>query len=228
MLKTRIALLGVCIALPFSAGMAYHLYSDSDITSNDVTATTALGPDKVEPDDHVMGNPNAPVVVVEYFAQICSFCARFNAEVFPQLKAKYIDTGKVRYVMRLFPMRTWDGPSYRLDMCVPPDRFFQTVDLLFHNQPQWDADEYPGVDAQAGLIKMARILGFTPEQASACMSSTKLDASINKVSQDAVSRYQINSTPSFVINFRKVSFPQNSWADVQAAINAALDAMGVK
>jgi protein-disulfide isomerase len=192
-------------------------------------AATAGGlpPDMVHPDDHVLGSPTAPVTIVEYFAQACSVCAHFNETVFPQLKAKYIDTGKVRYVMRLFPLFPIDGPAHKLVLCMPKEQFFQATDLLFRNQPQWDTGEFRDADPQ-GLIKMARLLGMTEAQAQACMNSTTEDAHINAVAQEGMQRYDIQGTHTIVINFKKVDLPRMSWEEADQAISAALAAKGAK
>jgi protein-disulfide isomerase len=217
-------ILGV-VVLVAVGGAAYTMMGKGGDTLAGAEAG-GLPPDKVQPDDHVMGDPNAPVVMVEYFAQACSVCAAFDQQVFPLLKAKYIDTGKVRYVMRLFPLFPLDGQAYKLDLCVGPDKFFQAADLLFRNQPQWDAAEYQGVDAQAGLHKMARIMGMSDEQADACMNDTALDAHINKVAEEGNTRYQISGTPTFAIDFKKANV--SSWDQVQKALDEALAAKGVK
>jgi protein-disulfide isomerase len=125
----------------------------------------------------------------------------------------------------LFPV---DGPSYKLTRCVAPEKYFQAADAMFRSQPQWDSAEYPGVDAKAGLLKMARLLGLTDSQAMACMNSSERDTAINKTAQDGDTHYGINSTPTFVINFRKVEMPEKSWAEAQAALDAALAARKVK
>ena len=140
-----------------------------------------LPPDKVTAEDKVMGSASAPVTMIEYYAQACSVCAHFDRAVFPQLKAKYIDTGKVRYVMRLFPLFPEDGPSYKLTRCVPPENYFKAVDVMFRDQPQWDSAEFPGVDAKAGLMKMAHVLGLNDAQALACMNSQEKDDAINRI-----------------------------------------------
>lgn len=228
MSKKQLVILGVVIALLLGAGAAWYL-TRSNPDADLATAGSTLPSDKIQPDDKVFGSPNAPVVMIEYFSQGCSVCARFNQDVFPLLKAKYIDTGKVRYVMRLFPLFPIDGPAYKLDLCVPPENFLSAVDLLFRNQSQWDSAEFPAVtDSHAGLIRMARIMGLSADQADACMNSTAHDAAINKVEQDAITRYQLDGTPTFVIEFKKVDFPQKSWAEAQAAIDAALAAKGAK
>jgi protein-disulfide isomerase len=225
MSKKQLVIWGMIIVLLLlGAGTAWYLNRSNPAAAlANVAATTtattaaALPPDGVQPDDKAFGSPKAPLVMIEYFSQICSVCSRFDQDVFPLLKAKYIDTGKVRYVMRLLPIRSLDGPSYKLDLCVPPQNWFAAVDLLFRNQPQWDSEEYPVTDPHAGLIRMARILGLSEQQADACMNSTAHDAAINKVEQDAIARYQADSTPTFVIDFKKVELPQKSWEEAQAA-----------
>jgi protein-disulfide isomerase len=227
MSKKQLIVAGVVVLL-LAAGAGYYFWrggNDVNLAGGPAAAGAA---DSVRPDDHVMGSANAPVTMIEYFAQACSVCAHFNQEVFPLLKTKYIDTGKVRYVMRLFPLFPIDGPSYKLDLCVPPDQFFNAVDLLFRNQPQWDSAEFPGADAHTGLIRMARIMGMSEAQANACMNSTDHDAAINKVAQDGSARYTINGTPTFVIDFKDTNIQDKSWDEVQKALDAALAAKGKK
>src|SRR5580704_8960230 len=164
MSKKQLILVGVVIVLLLGAAGAWYAMGGGGGSIVDVASAAANNApvlDKITADDKVMGSPNAPVTMIEYFAQACSVCAHFDQAVFPALKAKYIDTGKVRYVMRLYPLFPVDGPSYKLDLCVPPDHFFQSVDLLFRNQPQWDDAEYPVLDSHGGLIRMARIMGLT-------------------------------------------------------------------
>jgi protein-disulfide isomerase len=229
MSKKQLMVAGVVVLLLLAAGAGYYFWRGS----NDVNlagGATAANTDSVGPDDHVMGSANAPVTLIEYFAQACSVCAHFNQEVFPLLKAKYIDTGKVRYVMRLFPLFPVDGPSYKLDTCVPPDQFFSAADLLFRNQPQWDSAEFQGADAHSGLIRMARIMGMSEAQADACMNSTAKDAAINNVAKEGLARYPTlnNGTPTFVIDFKDTDIQDKSWDGMQKVLDAALAAKGKK
>jgi len=210
------------VAVIACAAVGWFALSPSTDAADAAAVGTTLPPDRVTADDKVMGSTRAPVTVIEYYAQACSHCAKFDSDVFPLLKAKYIDTGKVRYVMRLYPLFPIYGPSYKLTRCVPPQRYFQAVNFLFRNQPKWDSAEYPGVDAKVGLIRMARILGMSEDQAEACMNSTDRDAAINKAAQEATERYKPDGTPTFIINFKRVDLPHESWADVQAAIDAVL------
>jgi protein-disulfide isomerase len=226
MSKKQLILISAIVLLLLGAVGAYFAIGNGGGAS--VITGNGLPPDKITADDHVLGSPNAPVTIIEYFAQGCSVCAHYNQTVFPQIKTKYIDTGKVRYVMRLFPLFPIDGPAYKLALCLPPEQFYPAVDLLFRNQPQWDSAEYKDADSQSGLLRMARIMGMSEAQATACMTSTEHDIMINRVAQDGDQRYKITGTPTIVIDFKKVELPKQTWEETEAAIDAVLAAKGVK
>ena len=225
MSKKQFIILGAALLLLLAAAGAGYYFTRGKPADMAAAASGELPPDSVTATDHVMGSADAPVTIIEYFAQACSVCAAFDAQVFPQLKAKYIDTGKVRYVMRLFPLFPIDAPSHKLALCMPREYFFQATDLLFRSQPQWDSAEFQGVDAHAGLLQMARVMGMDAAKAEACMTSTEHDTAINKVAEEGNARYQIEGTPTFVIDFKKYDGGK-SWDAIQVAIDAALAAKG--
>ena len=213
----------LALVLLLLAGGAYTVWrQNNSILDADSASAATMPPDKVLPTDMAMGSVNAPVTIIEYYSQGCSVCAGWDQNVFPLIKAKYIDTGKVRYVMRLFPLFPVDGPAYKLTRCVAPDKYFQAADLLFRNQPQWDSGEFKDADPQTGLMRMAHLLGLNDDQANKCMTSTAMDADINRIAQEGDERYKIQGTPTIVINYKNVDMPQKSWAEAQAAIDAAL------
>ena len=154
------------------------------------------------PSDRTLGNRNAKVVLIEYAAPSCPVCANFNAQNFPRLKAEYIDTGKIFYVFRIFPLRSDDGSAEKIARCLPEDKYFTFIDLLFKNQPKWDV-EY-GVQSPEGvhdgLVLLGRIAGMSREQVDQCMENKAEDDRINKVSSDGESRYSIQGTPTFILN----------------------------
>ena len=167
--------------------------------SND--ATSAKGYELV-PTDRTQGNPKSPVVLIEYAAPSCPVCAAFNVQAFPKIKAKYIDTRKIFYVFRVFPLRPDDGEAEKIARCLPEDKYFSFIDLLFKNQPKWDV-EY-GVQApegvHEGLVLLGRIAGISREQVDQCMVNKAEDDRINKVSADGEARYSITGTPTFILN----------------------------
>lgn len=220
---------GALLALILLLGTgAYFVWRQNNPGSESAQAATLnLPPDKVTAEDMAMGSNNAPVTIIEYYAQACSYCAHFNETVFPAIKAKYIDTGKVRYVLRLFPLFAIDGPAYKLTRCVAPDskdsgKYFQAVDTMFRHQPEWDNAEFKDADVRTGMAKMVSLLGLKDADAQACMNSTARDAAINKTAQEGDARYHIEGTPTVVINYKKVDLPQQTWEEADAAIQAAL------
>lgn len=157
---------------------------------------------EILPSDRTLGNPKSKVVLIEYAAHSCPVCAAFNEQTFPRLKANYIDTGKIFYVFRLFPLRADDGAAEKIARCLPEDKYFTFVDLLFRNQPKWDV-EYgvqPGEGVRAGLVLLGRIAGMSEEQVDQCMANKAEDDRINKVASDAQAKYSITGTPTFILN----------------------------
>src|SRR5208337_131257 len=87
--------------------------------------------------DMAIGNADAPVTIIEYSSLGCPHCAHFHADVFPELKSQYIDTGKVRYVMREFPLNEPSLAGAVIARCLDPSRYFAFTSLLFSKQPDW-------------------------------------------------------------------------------------------
>lgn len=157
---------------------------------------------EILPSDRTLGNPKSKVVLIEYAAHSCPACAAFNEQTFPRLKANYIDTGKIFYVFRLFPLRADDGAAEKIARCLPEDKYFTFVDLLFRNQPKWDV-EYgvpSGEGVRAGLVLLGRIAGMSEQQVDQCMVNKAEDDRINKVASDGEARYGITGTPTFILN----------------------------
>jgi protein-disulfide isomerase len=194
--KTLFILLGVVVLIAL-AGIGYTFMGGSG-----TTATASGQGFEIQPTDRTLGNRNSKVVLIEYAAPTCPVCAAFNAQSFPLLKAKYIDTGKIFYVFRIFPLRPDDGLGEKLARCLPEDKYFAFIDLLFKNQPKWDV-EY-GVQApegvHQGLVLLGRIAGMSAEQVDQCMVNKAEDDRINKVSSEGESRYSITGTPTFILN----------------------------
>ena len=153
----------------------------------------------ITPYDRTMGDADAPVTLIEYASPSCPVCAQFQSESFPRIKAEFIDTGKVRYVVRVFPLRPEDGMAEKIARCLPPNHYFEVFDLLLSNQPMWDPEN--GVhDVRNGLLRVGRLAGLTDEQAKECMDSTALDSIINAVARDGAQKYNVNGTPTFIID----------------------------
>ena len=159
-------------------------------------AQTVLGLSK---DDRILGNPDAPITIIEYASLTCPHCAHFANEVLPELKKKWIDTGKVKLVLRDYPL---DEPALRAAMiarCAPPDRFYAYVDTFFGAQEKWvTARDYR--DALARLVKLG---GMSQEEFDNCLKNTALENKIVEGRLIASKELDVNSTPTFFINGSK-------------------------
>ena len=187
-------ILGVVAAL-IAGGGAWYLLGNS----SDAAPRQAVANDPITDHDRTMGDPKAKVVFIEYAAPMCPHCAHFNNDILPDIKKAYIDTGKVFYVFRVFPIGAPDGVAEKLARCLPKDKYFPFMDQLFHSQQQWDP-EYGVQDVRGALLQQARIAGMSEEQFNACNADTKEEAAINQVAADGQSRYNITGTPTIVVN----------------------------
>ncbi len=146
--------------------------------------------------DRTLGKADAPVKIYEYFSLTCPHCAKFYADTFPRLKAEYIDTGKVLFVSRDFPFDKPGLLAAQMARCVPPDRYFPLVDLLFKGQEQWALAS----DPQAALQPLGRFAGMSAAQLEACFANKDLETFIVTEVQTAKDKYQVASTPTFIFN----------------------------
>jgi protein-disulfide isomerase len=170
--------------------------------------------------DRTQGNPKAPITVIEYAAPMCPHCAHMNEEGIPVLKANYIDTGKVFYIFRVFPIGQPDIAAESIARCLPADKYFQFIDLLYRNQAKWDPEN--GItDVHGGLVAMGRIAGLSGEQVDQCIANKDVQKHTMDVAQDASTRYGVNGTPTFVIN-GEVQTPGAPWPDIKAKLDSLL------
>jgi protein-disulfide isomerase len=146
-----------------------------------------------------LGDPKAPVTIVEYASMTCPHCAHFDETTFPALKTKYIDTGKVYYTMREFPLDPLAAAAFMLARCASDmsgnDRYYAMVDTLFRKQDQW-VKQKPLPD----LLAISKQAGFTEKSFDACLANQKLLDDIQKERQHAIDKYKVHSTPTFFIN----------------------------
>lgn len=146
--------------------------------------------------ERVLGNADAPITVEEFVSLTCSHCASFYNDILPALKAKYVETGKVKFIMRDFPL---DGIALRaaaLARCMPKEQFYPFITVLFKNQAQW---AFGGNPTQA-MIQYAKLGGLGEEKAKACADDAKLMDAIAANIDVYRQKYAIQATPSFVIN----------------------------
>ena len=185
--------------------------------------------------DMTQGDPKAPVTVIEYASTSCPHCAKYNADDFPALKKQYIDTGKVYYVFRETPIHPQlDGPAYLLARCVSKDKYFNVIDAIMRGQSEYFAPSVtsgPNADEQISqafrtvLLRTAQSQGLSEDQALKCMSDPAAAAKLSDRVQAEAKQYDVDSTPTFIVNGKKVEAPagqEMSNAVIFAAVNQAL------
>lgn len=167
--------------------------------------------------DLVLGAADAKVTVVEYASMTCGHCAHFHADVFPELKKKYIDTGKVRFIMREFPLDNLAAAAAMLARCAGDGKTFPLIESLFHTQGEWAFKQGNPVPR---LFEVAKQAGFTQETFDKCLTDQKLLDAINATRQRANEKFGVNSTPTFFVNGKRLSAP--TMAEFDKAIEPLL------
>jgi protein-disulfide isomerase len=146
--------------------------------------------------DVTLGPADAKVTIVEYASMTCSHCAHFHATTWPELKKRYIDTGKIRFTLREFPLDPLATAGFMLARCDGESKYYPITDLLFDQQKNWAFVDKP-LDALRAMLKQA---GFSQEKFDACLKDQKLYDAVNAVKNRAIEQFKVDSTPTFFIN----------------------------
>lgn len=178
----------------------------------------AAGP-AVQPDDMAMGNPKAKIEVIEYASASCPHCAHFNEAVFPAFKAKWVDTGKARYVLKemLTEPATVAAAGFLIARCAGPSKYFKVVDEVFRSQPRWQAGQIKPI-----LQQIAADNGVDEAHFNACLQDPAAAEAISARAQRASEQDGVNSTPTLFINGRRIEQTPATPAEMDAAIEAAV------
>jgi protein-disulfide isomerase len=150
--------------------------------------------------DIMIGSDKAPVTIIEYASMTCPHCAHFEETTLPELKKRYIDTGKVRYVMREFPLDARAAAGFMLARCAGPDKYEAVVETLFAKQADWAIVEKP----IPPLMAIAKQFGFTEDSFNTCLANQQVLDDIQAVRDHAVNKLGVNSTPTFFINGKRL------------------------
>ena len=149
--------------------------------------------------DQAMGAENAPVTIIEYASMTCPHCAQFQARTFPKLKERYIDTGKVRFIFREFPLDPLAAGAFMLARCADKDKYFPIIDLLFSTQRDWVVP-----NPLQPLLNVAKQAGYTEETFNACLKNQQVLDGIQNVRDRAAKVLNVESTPTFFVNGKRV------------------------
>jgi protein-disulfide isomerase len=163
-----------------------------------------------------VGKEDAPVTIVEYMSMTCPHCAAFHRETYDAIKAKYIDTGKVRFILREFPLDNKAVAAIMLARCAPDGQGPALVSALFKSQMTWATAQ----DARGALLQMSKLAGFTQESFEACLTNQKLLDDVLKVRETGGKDFGVDSTPTFFINGQRYAGGM-SVEEMSAIIDAA-------
>jgi protein-disulfide isomerase len=192
-----VALAAVCVTLPISLVADYASAQELPQSIGDVDMTEVLKPGPLP--DKALGDANAPVKIVEYMSMTCPHCANFHNNTFDKIKEKYIDSGKVYFVIREFPFDPRAAAAFMLARCAPENQYYPFVSMLFKQQQTWATAQ----DARAALLQMSKLAGFSQESFEACLTNQKLLDDVNATMQRGAGEFGVNSTPTFIINGKK-------------------------
>ncbi|MGB6921780.1 MAG: DsbA family protein, partial [Methylovirgula sp.] len=151
--------------------------------------------------DIAQGKADAPITMIEYASMTCTHCAAFHATTYPTLISKYVDTGKVRFILREFPLDPLATAAFMLARCSGPEKRNAVVDLLFDQQKNWAFTDKP-LEALANLLKQT---GMTQATFETCINDQSLYEKVDQERDNAAQKFGIDATPTFFINGRKIS-----------------------
>ncbi|MBA4782683.1 MAG: DsbA family protein [Rhizobiales bacterium] len=195
MLFTRRTILQTSGAATALAGLGVLGACSSESASN--AAQAQPGPLK----EMTLGNPEAKVKVIEYASMTCPHCAAFHAQTFHPLKEKYVDSGKILFAFREFPLDQVALTISVLARCAPEDKFFDVIDIFFKTQAQWRTSD----NVLGGIFEIAKQLGFTQQSFNECLQNQPLIDGVNAIRKHGVETMKVDATPTFFINGNKVS-----------------------
>jgi protein-disulfide isomerase len=151
--------------------------------------------------DHVLGSPDAKVTVIEYASPTCPHCALFHNTIYPAFKAQYIDSGKVKFIVRPFVRNVLDAVVFMLAEASGEAGYHNVIDTYFRTQDTWAAAENP----RNALLDIAKQLGFTEETFEAALTNQDLFKGMETLREQAVNEFGLTGTPTFYINGKQLT-----------------------
>jgi protein-disulfide isomerase len=215
--------LAIVVAAIIAAG-AYFLMQ-GNVTEVQVTQVeTPEQPDNAAAassaiEDMVLGDANAPITMIEYASYTCPHCGSFHQNTYPQLKADYIDTGKVKFIFREVYFDRFGLWASMIARCGGQERFFGITDLMFKTQADWTRAGEPVAIADE-LRKIGRLAGLNDEELNSCLQNEESAKTLVEWFQANAARDEINSTPSFLINGTK--YGNMSYSEMKSLLDGML------
>lgn len=214
-LLSRRATLAGASAVAIAAVVAGHAAHAQRKRGGDVAVDELMKAGEVP--DLSYGPADAKVTIVEYASLTCPHCATFHNKVFPEIKKKYIDTGKVRFVFRDFPFDQLAAAGSMLARCAGSGKELDMLGVLFEKQDAWAVR-----NPVPKLFEIARQAGFTQAKFDACLQDQAMLDKISAVRNRAAERFNVDSTPTFFINGKRLDGRSDSIATFDKALEPLL------
>jgi len=151
--------------------------------------------------DLVQGSASAPITIVEYASMTCTHCAAFHDTTWPELKSKYVDSGRAKFILREFPLDPLATAAFMLARCAGPDKRNLLVDQLFNQQKTWAFVDKP----IEPLLALVKTVGFSQTDFETCLRNQDLYEQVNQSRERAAEAFNIDATPTFFVNGRKLT-----------------------
>ena len=168
--------------------------------SVDLSAQT-LPPAEEILSERILGNSDAKVTMIEYASMTCPHCANFHTKTFPAIKKEYIVTGKIKFIYRDFPLDQFALAAAMMARCSAKERYFGVIDVIFRTQREWGRNPNP----RKALEQIGKIVGVSESTYEACVTDKVVHDGIMKMRNDAVEKYKVRTTPTFVVNEKKIN-----------------------
>lgn len=146
--------------------------------------------------DHVQGSETAPVTVIEYASPTCPHCAAFSNNVLPAFIEQYVDTGKVKLIVRPFVRNVLDAAVFMLAEAAGPTNYHNVLSTYFKTQANWAASQTP----RDAILEIAKQLGFTQETFDAALTNQALFTGMEALREQALDEFGLSGTPTFYVN----------------------------
>jgi len=172
---------------------------ESEINDVTVVEIASIDAPELAMGDMMLGDPAAPITLIEYASMTCSHCAGFHKGTFPRLKENFIDTGKIQFVFREFPLDVYALEASIMARCAGADRYFDVVHEIFVRQEEWILSRSPSA-IRRNLQNIGEDMGITEEMNETCQENEALQKRIAAKAAEGRTRYEVAGTPAVVIN----------------------------
>jgi protein-disulfide isomerase len=209
-LKRHTLVTALCIAFAFTFSTLGSAQDASDNGKAILEAASPLG-------DRVLGKADASVVLIEYASATCPHCAEFHTALLPLIKTEYIDTGKIKFIFREFPLDQMALGVFMLTRCLPEEKFFPVTDLMFRRQQLWMKAPNPNTE----ITKIMIMAGMDKSAFEACLKREDMARLMRDYAQKSAKDFGIKGTPALFLNGQMID-GHKEMSEVKGAIDAAI------